>query len=100
MKANKTSVLIAVLGFGIGATIAPAFAETRPVTKGPAKTMGSEGELPATRTIGGHVPNMGTVDENSEVIGPDGRKRLGDQGKLPATNGMSGAVPQMRGTEK
>jgi hypothetical protein len=98
MKANKTSALIAVLAFGIGAALTPAFAETR--TKAPEKSMGSEGELPATRTIGSHVPNMGTADENSEVIGPDGRKRLGDQGKLPATNGMSGAVPQMHGTEK
>ena len=67
---------------------------------GPAKTMGSEGELPATRTIGGHVPNMGTVDENSEIIAPDGSKRLGDEGKLPATNGMSSAVPRMHGPDK
>jgi hypothetical protein len=98
MQIYKTPALIAVLAFGIGAALTPTLAETR--TKAPEKSMGSEGELPATSTVGSHVPNMGTADENSEVIGPDGRKRLGDQGKLPATNGMSGAVPQMHGTEK
>ncbi len=74
-----------------GIAVMPAFAEDRPSPKGPAKTMGDEGKLPATGTVGGSVPEMGATAPAE--IGE--RKRMGDEGKLPATAAGSGATPKM-----
>ncbi len=41
-----------------GIAVAPAFAEDRPSPKGPAKTMGDEGKLPATGAVSGATPKM------------------------------------------
>lgn len=79
---------------------APSFAQD-PSPKGPPKTMGDEGKLPATGTMGGRTPEMGATgagtgtgsDEPSGRKGPP--KRMGDEGKLPATGTMSGATPKM-----
>jgi hypothetical protein len=81
--------------------LAPAYADdARPAPKGPPKTMGDEGTLPSTSTVGGHVPNMGSADPaTSPSDGPVTQKgppkRMGDEGTLPATNKMGGAIPQM-----
>ncbi len=77
---------LVVLGTSFGA-----LAEDRPTPIAPPKTMGDEGKLPPTGTVGGAVPEMGATDPVQ--IGP--QKRMGDEGKLPATKGMSGATPQM-----
>ncbi len=74
-----------------GMALMPVFAEDRPSPKGPAKTMGDEGKLPATGTVGGSVPKMGATAPAE--IGQ--RKRMGDEGKLPATKNISGATPKM-----
>ena len=80
--------------------------------KGPPKTMGDQGKLPASDTMRNAVPDMtGPATESGatgESAGTGGSattgKRMGDEpGKLPATGTMSGAVPEMRGpapTEK
>lgn len=73
-----------------GIAVAPALAED-PSPKGPAKTMGDEGKLPATGTVGGKVPDMGATAP-AEV---GQRKKMGDEGKLPATGAVSGATPKM-----
>ena len=94
----KLHVLAAALA-AASLTAAPAFAETRPMTKGPPKTMGDQGTLPTTGTMGGHVPHMGTAEPGEPTDGPvtqkGPQKRMGDEGKLPATNNMSGKVPNM-----
>ncbi len=74
-----------------GASLGPVAAEDSPSPKGPAKTMGDEGKLPATGTVGGSVPEMGATAPAE--IGE--RKRMGDEGKLPATGAVSGATPKM-----
>ncbi len=86
----------------IAAGLAPAYAQTQ--TKGPPKTMGDQGTLPATSTVGGEVPHMGTAPEDTNdpnaASGPKGPpKTMGDEGKLPATGTMSGAVPEMGGNK-
>ena len=61
--------------------------EDRPVTKAPPKTMGDEGKLPATDTVTGKVPDMGstTVEPNTATPPVDATalKTMGDEGKLP-----------------
>jgi hypothetical protein len=94
----KLPALTIILGLAAG--LAPAYAETQPQPKGPPKTMGDEGTLPATSTMGNEVPHMGTApdeaNENSGPITPKGPpKTMGDEGKLPATGTMGGAVPEM-----
>ncbi len=74
-----------------GATLVPAIAEDQRTPIAPPKTMGDEGKLPATGTVGGAVPEMGATDPKQ--IGPS--KTMGDQGTLPATGAMSGATPKM-----
>ena len=74
-----------------GMAVTPAFAEDRPSPKEPAKTMGDEGKLPATGTVGGSVPEMGATAPAETGQ----RKRMGDEGKLPATGAVSGATPKM-----
>ena len=90
---------IAALAF----VAAPALADTRPQTKAPPKTMGDQGTLPTTGTMGGHVPHMGTAEPGElgdvPVTQKGPQKRMGDEGKLPATNNMSGQVPNMGGDE-
>ena len=102
MKLHKVAALAAVAGFGIAAAFAPAMAEGAPQLKAPTKTMGNEGKLPSTDTVGGHVPNMGSMAPDEALDGTSGpmtpkgpTKRMGDQGTLPATGTMGGAVPDM-----
>lgn len=94
MKFLAAAAVVLMLG-----ALAPASAEDQPVTKAPPKTMGDEGKLPATGTMGGAVPEMGAVPaepSSGESTSPKGPpKRMGDEGKLPATGTMGGAVPEM-----
>ena len=70
----------------------PVAAEDAPTTtKGPPATMGDEGKLPATSTVGDKVPEMGATAPVE--IGP--QKKMGDEGTLPATKAMGGATPEM-----
>lgn len=90
---------IAIIAASVVA-LAPACADdTRPAQKGPAKTMGDEGTLPSTSTMGGHVPTMGSGDAapyaTSPVTPKGPAKRMGDEGQLPATNKMGSQVPTM-----
>jgi hypothetical protein len=85
----------------LGAMLTPAIAEDRPVTKAPPKTMGDEGKLPATDTVTGKVPDMGstTAEPNTATpLRPDATapKTMGDEGKLPATKSMGEQVPAMK----
>jgi hypothetical protein len=75
----------------VGSAVWPAYAEDRPAPIAPPKTMGDEGKLPPTGTVGGAVPEMGATAPVE--IGPT--KRMGDEGKLPATKAMGGATPPM-----
>ena len=84
------------------AALTSAYADDRPIAKAPQKTMGDEGKLPATSTVGSSVPNMGAAPSDEAdpnvTAGPRGTvKRLGDEGKLPATSTMSRSVPEMTG---
>jgi hypothetical protein len=97
LSLTTTAAAIALLG----AAFAPAIAEDRPVTKAPPKTMGDEGKLPATDTVTGKVPDMGstTADPNTATPPrPDATapKTMGDEGKLPATKSMGEQVPAMK----
>jgi len=92
-----------------GALSVSAIADDRPAPKGPPKTMGDQGKLPASETMRNAVPDMtgpntGATGESAGTTGtgsasPKGPpKRMGDEpGKLPATGTVSGAVPEMRG---
>lgn len=73
-----------------GSALTPAVAQ-QPSPKGPPQTMGEEGKLPATGTVGGATPEMGATPPKE--MGAS--KRMGDEGKLPATGTMSGATPKM-----
>lgn len=94
----KNIITIAASILLLGSALSPASAEDRPSTKGPPKTMGDEGKLPATGTVSGAVPEMrgpGAASSPSEAVPDTSAKRMGDEGKLPATGAMSGAVPKM-----
>ena len=85
----------------LGAAFAPAIAEDRPVTKAPPKTMGDEGKLPATDTVTGKVPDMGSTTAEPNTATPPrpdttAPKTMGDEGKLPATKSMGEQVPAMK----
>ncbi len=84
-----------------GAMLTPAIAEDRPVTKAPPKTMGDEGKLPATDTVTGKVPDMGSTTAEPNTATPPrpdatAPKTMGDEGKLPATKSMGEQVPAMK----
>jgi hypothetical protein len=86
------------------AVFSSAYAEERPVIKAPQKTMGDDGKLPATATMGSSVPNMGAApaDEADPNVtaGPRGTvKRMGDEGTLPANSTMGRSVPEMTGPD-
>jgi hypothetical protein len=83
--------------------LAPAYADDTPSPKGPPKTMGDEGTLPSTSTVGEHVPNMGAepAQPNSGPVTPKGPQvEMGNEGKLPATGAGSGRVPDMTGPDQ
>jgi hypothetical protein len=99
MKLPALTVIV-----GLAAGLAPAYAQTQPSPKGPPKTMGNEGTLPATSTMGSEVPHMGTApaepNPNTGPVTPKGPpKTMGNEGKLPATGTMGGAVPEMGGSK-
>lgn len=86
------------------ATFAPVHAGDQPSPKGPAKTMGEEGKLPATGTMTDKTPDMrgpevpgGVTTGSTSPKGPT--KRMGDEGKLPATGTMRDKTPDMRGPD-
>jgi hypothetical protein len=105
----KLSITSAIAMAAIGAFSAQTIAEDRATTKGPPKTMGDEGKLPATETMRNAVPDMtgprtddaagGTTSGTAASASPKGpAHRMGDEaGKLPATGTVSGVVPEMRG---
>jgi len=57
----------------------------------PPKTMGDSGTLPATKKVGGAVPEMAPT----APVDSTGSHTMGDSGKLPATGNVSGNVPEM-----
>ncbi len=99
----KLSITSAFVIAAIGATSTLAIAEDRPTPKGPSKTMGDQGKLPASDTMRGAVPDMtGPSTGDAATGGSTGTGgtglRMGDEpGKLPATGTVSGKVPEMRG---
>ena len=111
MRHMLTIATMAALAASI--TLAPAFAEDRPVTKGPTKSLGDEGKLPPTHTMGDAVPDMtgpdvgtsaqgagdGTAPSTAPSTAPGATppKRMGDEGKLPATSTMTKQVPEITG---
>jgi hypothetical protein len=84
--------------------LAPAYAEDpSSSSKGPPKTMGDEGTLPSTSTVGEQVPSMGAqpAEPGSTPLTPKGpQETMGDEGKLPATRSGSGRVPDMTGPDQ
>lgn len=107
MKRSITTTLAIFAAFGALSTAA--IATDRPTSKGPPKTMGDEGKLPASQTLTNKVPDMvgpemdsGATGASSGASGSSSPKgpahRMGDEaGKLPATGTVSGAVPNIRG---
>jgi hypothetical protein len=83
--------------------LTPAYAEDASSPKGPPKTMGDQGTLPSTSTVGEHVPTMGAqpAEPKSGPLTPKGPQvQMGDEGKLPATGTGSGRVPDMTGPDQ
>lgn len=81
-----------------GAALPSANADTSTSTKGPPKTMGDEGKLPATRAMSDKLPEMrgeNAPNRASDALSETGSKRMGDEGRLPATGAVSGTVPKM-----
>jgi hypothetical protein len=76
-----------------------------PVTKAPTETLGDEGKLPPTNTMGGQIRDMtgpqsaqtpsAAEGSSSGTSGKATNKRMGDEGTLPATGTMGGKVPDM-----
>ena len=97
--------IAAIAALAASSTLAPAFAEDRPITKGPTKSLGDEGKLPPTSTMSKAVPDMtgpdvdnsaqGSADGVGTAPGATAPKRMGDEGKLPATSTMTKQVPEM-----
>jgi len=92
----RAFLLAAAAIVATGCMSAPSLAQS-PSPKGPPKTMGDEGKLPATGTM--RTPEMGGTGAGAGTGEPSGPKgpqmRMGDEGKLPATGTMSGATPKM-----
>ena len=83
--------------------LTPAYAEDASSPKGPPKTMGDQGTLPSTSTVGEHVPTMGAqpAEPKSGPLTPKGPQvQMGDEGKLPATGTGSGRIPEMTGPDQ
>jgi hypothetical protein len=99
----KLSTASAFVIAAIGAASASAIADDRPAPKGPPKTMGDQGKLPASETMRNAVPDMTGTSANDASTGASSGTagtglRMGDEpGKLPATGTISGKVPEMRG---
>lgn len=100
MKKIIVSIFL-ISAIGIGS--APAISDDGAAPKGPPKTMGDQGKLPASETMRGAVPDMTGTDPGASSAGGSpgaggSALRMGDEaGKLPATGTVSGAVPEMRG---
>lgn len=93
--AFATAAAIGLLGLGLAS---PVYAEEASGTKGPPKTMGDEGTLPATETMKEAKPDMVGSDPKEEGgTQPSGTAddshTMGDKGKLPATGATSDRVP-------
>jgi hypothetical protein len=105
------AVPAAILALAALTTAAPA--DDRPARKMPSESLGDEGKLPPTNTMGGKirdqrgpdVPGTPSAAEggSSGTSGKAANKRMGDEGKLPATSTMGKKVPDMttqHGTSK
>lgn len=91
----KRLLMAASLLFGMSSI--PALAEEPSGPKGPPKTMGDEGKLPATKTMKEAKPDMVGSDPKKEggttPSGTSGDSHtMGDKGKLPATGATSDRV--------
>jgi hypothetical protein len=106
-----TAVPAAILA--LAAIAIPACADDRPMQKMPSESLGDEGKLPPTNTMGGQVRDMtgpqsatapsAAEGSSSGTSGKATNKRMGDEGTLPATGTMGDAVPDMttqHGTSK
>src|SRR5512135_195695 len=61
--------IAAMAAFAASITLAPAFAEDRPFTKGPTKSLGDGGKLPPTHTMSDAVPDMTGPDDGTSAQG-------------------------------
>ena len=97
------AVPAAILALAAMATTASA--DDRPMQKAPTESLGDEGKLPPTNTMGGEIRDMKGPDvpgtpsaaegDSSGTSGKAANKRMGDEGKLPATSTMGKKVPDM-----
>jgi hypothetical protein len=88
-----TEMFAAMFAIAIGTAMlaaTPAMADDQPSQTSSPKTMGDEGKLPATSTVGSKVPEMGATEPTTNT----GSHTMGDTGKLPATNAVGGEVKQ------
>ena len=91
----KIYIATAAAALMLGATLTPALADDQPSQATPPKTMGDEGKLPATSSVGKQVPEMGAT----APVESTGSHTMGDTGKLPATGTVGGAVNQQTAPE-
>lgn len=94
----KNLLAIAASLFVAGTFFPAAHADTQPAPKGPPKTMGDQGKLPATRAVSDTLPDQRGPDAPSratDAVSETGAKKMGDEGRLPATGAVSGSVPKM-----
>jgi hypothetical protein len=96
---KKILTIVAMVAIGAALSSVSAEDAAAPNQKAPTKTMGEEGELPATSPTDGAEPEM-AAEGGVEPVQDDGSKRMGDQGKLPATGAGSNAVPDMTAPSK
>ena len=87
---------IAAAALMVGVALTPAFADDQPSQATAPKTMGDEGKLPATSTVGSKVPEMGATEPMTNT----GSHTMGDTGKLPATKATGGEVQQQTSPPK
>ena len=99
----RSLLAIVVSLFAASTIFSAAYADTQPAPKGPPKTMGDEGKLPATRAVSDTLPDQRGPDapaRASDALTETGAKRMGDEGRLPATGAVSGSVPEMNAPDK
>jgi hypothetical protein len=78
------------------AAATPSLADDQPMQKASTKTMGDEGKLPPTETVGNKVPEMGATEPMTNT----GSHTMGDTGTLPATKATGGEVQQQTSPPK
>jgi len=78
------------------AATTPSLADDQPTQTAPTKTLGDEGKLPPTETVGKKVPEMGATEPMTNT----GSHTMGDTGTLPATKATGGELQQQTSPPK